>query len=72
MRSISIRLEDDLENRLEKLARETGRSKSYYTRLALLEFLEEREDYLLGIAALERKERTVSLDELERELGLAG
>ena len=67
---LGIRLEPDLEKRLEKLAKQTGRSKSYYARLAIQQFLEDREDYLLGIAALERKEPRISLKELERELGL--
>src|ERR1035438_7604968 len=53
---LGIRLEPDLEKRLEKLAKQTGRSKSYYARLAIQQFLEDREDYLLGIAALARKE----------------
>ena len=67
---LGIRLEPDLEKRLDRLAKETGRSKSYYAKLAIREFLEEREDYLLGIAALERNEPRISLEELERELGL--
>lgn len=71
MKSMTVRIEDELDDRLEKLAHETGRTKSYYTRLALLEFLEEREDYILGMAALERRESAVSLAELERELDLA-
>ena len=41
------------------------------TREAILQFLEDREDYLLGIAVLERDEPTISLEELERRLGLA-
>jgi RHH-type transcriptional regulator, rel operon repressor / antitoxin RelB len=71
MRSMTVRLEDDLDERLGNLARETGRTKSYYTKLALQEFLEEQEDYLLGIAALERREPTVSLEALEKEFDLA-
>ena len=67
---LGIRLEPELEKRLEKLAKKTGRSKSYYARLAIRQFLEDREDYLLGIATLERNEPRISLDELERELGL--
>ena len=55
---------------MERLAKKTGRSKSYYARLAIRQFLEDREDYELGVAALERKEPRISLDELERELGL--
>lgn len=67
---LGIRLEPELEQRLEELARETGRSKSYYAKQAIREFLDDREDYLLGIAALERNEPRISLEELERELGL--
>jgi RHH-type rel operon transcriptional repressor/antitoxin RelB len=68
---MTVRLEDDLDERLGNLARETGRTKSYYTKLALLEFLDEQEDYVLGIAALERREPTISLEALEKELDLA-
>jgi RHH-type transcriptional regulator, rel operon repressor / antitoxin RelB len=68
---LGIRLEAELEERLEKLAKKTGRSKSYYAREAIRQFLEDREDYLLGIAVLERDEPTISLEELERRLGLA-
>jgi len=69
---LGIRLDPKLESRLERLAKETGRSKSYYAKLAIKQFLEDREDYLSGIAALERNEPRISLEELERELGLDG
>jgi len=68
---LGIRLEAELEQKLESLARETGRSKSYYAREAIRQYLEDREDYLKGIAALERREPTITLDELERRIGLA-
>ena len=67
---LGIRLEPELEKRLDRLAKETGRTKSYYAKLAIEQFLEDREDYLLGIAALERMEPRVSLEDVERELGL--
>ncbi len=65
-----VELEPELAARLEQLAKETGQSTSYYAELAIREFLEDREDYLTGIAALERDEPRVSLEQLERELGL--
>jgi RHH-type transcriptional regulator, rel operon repressor / antitoxin RelB len=68
---LGIRLEPELERRLERLAKKTGRSKSYYAREAIRQFLEDREDYLVGIAVLERNEPTIPLEELERRLGLA-
>jgi len=60
----------ELEEKLDSLAKETGRSKSYYAREAIRQYLEDREDYLKGIAALERREPTITLEELERRLGL--
>lgn len=66
---LGIRLEPELEKKLNSLARQTGRSKSYYAREAIRQFLEDREDYLKGIAALERRESTIPLEELERRLG---
>jgi RHH-type transcriptional regulator, rel operon repressor / antitoxin RelB len=68
---LGIRLEPELDAKLERLAKKTGRSKSYYAREAIRQFLEDREDYLLGLAVLERKEPIISLEELERRLGLA-
>jgi RHH-type transcriptional regulator, rel operon repressor / antitoxin RelB len=67
---LGIRLDPKLESRLERLAKDTGRTKSYYAKLAIKQFLEDREDYLRGIAALERNEPRLSLEDLERELGL--
>jgi RHH-type transcriptional regulator, rel operon repressor / antitoxin RelB len=67
---LGVRLEPELEARLERLAQKTGRSKSYYAKEAIRQFLEDREDYLVGLAVLERKEPTVSLEELGRRLGL--
>jgi RHH-type rel operon transcriptional repressor/antitoxin RelB len=71
MQTITIRVPDELEHRLDNLVRETGRTKTYYVRTALEQFIEDREDYLLAVAVLDRKEPSISLDELERNLGLA-
>ncbi len=67
---LGVRLSKETENRLERLTRETGHTKSYYAKKAIEEFLNDREDYLLGLAALERKEPTISLKELEKKIGL--
>jgi RHH-type transcriptional regulator, rel operon repressor / antitoxin RelB len=65
-----VNLDPQLAAQLEQLATETGRSASYYAELAIREFLEDREDYLAGIEALERNEPRVSLEQVERDLGL--
>lgn len=69
---LAIRLPEKLENKLCALSEETNRSKSHYVRLALEEFLEDREDYLTAVALLEQKNPQISLEELERHLGLDG
>lgn len=67
---LGIRLDSETEKRLEKLASQTGRSKSYYAREAIRVFLEDREDYLIGLAALEKQEPRITLEELEKELNV--
>lgn len=46
--AISIRLPDDLNARLERLASKTGRTKSFYVREAIEEQLADLEDYYLA------------------------
>jgi RHH-type rel operon transcriptional repressor/antitoxin RelB len=67
---LALRLSPDLEKRLDELARNTGRSKSYYARLAIEEFLQDQEDYLLAINRLEKNLPGIPIDEVERRLGL--
>ena len=48
---LTIRLPQSIEKRLEKLARRTGRTKTYYVRQAILEHLEDLEDRYLAEGA---------------------
>ena len=66
---VTVRLEREFEKKLEALAKQTGRSKGYCARQAIREFLEDREDYLRGIAVLKRREPVITLEELESRLG---
>ena len=52
--TISIRLGDDIEERLDALAKRTGRTKSHYIREVLIERLEELEDLYLAERVLEK------------------
>ncbi|MSO92007.1 MAG: ribbon-helix-helix protein, CopG family [Rhodospirillales bacterium] len=67
---LAVRLPKAIEVRLERLALRTGRTKSYYVRHAIAEFLDEREDYLIAISRMEKREPRVSLDKLAKRLGL--
>lgn len=72
---LALRLPEEIERRLAALAKRTGRSKSFYAREAILEHLDGLEAEYLSDQVLKRvqegKEQTYTLDELERELGLA-
>jgi RHH-type rel operon transcriptional repressor/antitoxin RelB len=67
---LSVRLSREQEVALEQLAEQTGRSKSYYVKQALDEFLEDRADYLVALAAIERDDRRLTAAEVRRELGI--
>lgn len=71
---LAIRLPDDIETRLAALADQTGRTKTFYAREAILTHLEDLEDYYLAERIMEKvrkgEERLFSLDDVERELGL--
>ena len=59
-----------IEERLEALARKTGRTKTFYAREAILEHLEDLEDYYLAVEAIQEPGRVYSAEEAKRELGL--
>jgi RHH-type rel operon transcriptional repressor/antitoxin RelB len=72
---LALRLPEEIERRLSALAKRTGRTKSFYAREAILEHLDNLEAEFLSDQVLKRvqegQEKTWTLDELERELGLA-
>ena len=67
---LAIRLDPQIEQRLERLAKKTGRTKTYYAREAILEHLEDLEDYYMAVEALQNPGRIYSAEEAKRELGL--
>jgi RHH-type rel operon transcriptional repressor/antitoxin RelB len=71
---LAIRLPQSIEKRLEKLARRTGRTKTFYAREAILQHLEDLEDLYLAEGALERirsgEEKTVPLKTALKRHGL--
>lgn len=71
---LAVRLPPSIEKRLEKLARRTGRTKTFYVREAILEHLEDLEDVYLAERALERirsgEDHTISLKDVMKDHGL--
>ncbi|MEE8484388.1 MAG: ribbon-helix-helix domain-containing protein [Nitrospinota bacterium] len=67
---LTLRLPEKIEKRLEKLAKKTGRTKSYYAKEAIIEYLEDKEDYLLALARLEKNKPSIPIEEVKKRLGL--
>ena len=71
---LAIRLPESIEKRLEKLAKRTGRTKTFYARQAILQHLEDLEDIYLAekrLAAIRSgRTRTIPLQEVMRRYGL--
>ncbi len=67
---LTVRLSRTLESRLNRLAKRTGRPKSYYAKKAIAEFLDEQEDYLIAVTRLEENLPPIPLDEVAKRLGL--
>lgn len=72
--SVSLRLPQDVEGRLQALAASTGRSKTFYMVEAIREHLDDLEDLYLAEKRLvdlrAGKSETISLAEAMRQYGL--
>lgn len=76
MGAVSLRLPDDVSQRLQNLAQMTGRSKTYYMVEAIREHLDDLEDLYLAEQRLvdirSGKTQTVPLEEVMKRYGLEG
>jgi RHH-type rel operon transcriptional repressor/antitoxin RelB len=68
---VAVRLEEDLNARLNKLAKSTGRSKSFYIQQAIARFMEDMEDTFIAIERLENPGQRYSMDEVKELLNVA-
>ena len=72
---LALRLPPELEKRLDDLAEATGRTKSFYARQAIVEYIGDLEDVYLAESRLEDlragRSETISLNDLMKRHGLA-
>lgn len=73
---LAIRLPEDIEIRLDRLAKRTGRTKTFYAREAVLAHIEDLEDTYLAEATLEDiragRSKTLPLESVMKKHGLEG
>ena len=67
---ISIRLPEEMEKRINNLAKSTQRSKSFFIKEALNNYLEDMEDYYEALKRdTDPEQNLISLEELKKALG---
>ena len=69
---LAVRLDAEVERRLEALAARTGRTKTFYAREAIEAHLDDLEDFYLAEERMRtyREGDAVPLEQLKAELGL--
>ncbi len=67
---LAVRLPADIEKRLDKLAKATGRTKTFYVREAILEHLADLEDLYIAQQRLKRPGKQLLINEVEEQLDL--
>jgi RHH-type rel operon transcriptional repressor/antitoxin RelB len=64
---LALRLPADIESRLAEVAKTTGRTKSSLAREAILEHLEDLEDYAIAIERMKKAGKGIPLSEILSE-----
>ncbi len=67
---LAIRLNKELEQEIDLLAKIRGSNRSTVIREAIIQYLEDNEDILLAKQSLSKMSSTKSLKQLRKELGL--
>jgi RHH-type rel operon transcriptional repressor/antitoxin RelB len=73
---LAIRLPESIEKRLARLAKRSGRTKTFYAREAILRYIEDLEDVYDAERAWERiqsgKDKTIPMEDVLKRYGLDG
>ena len=67
---LAIRLDKELEQELDLIAKARGSNRSAVVREAIIRFLDDNEDLQLAKESLSKMKGTKSLKQLRKELGL--
>ena len=67
----AVRLDKELDKKLDELAKKTKRTKSHYAKEAIKIYLEERADYEIALGRLQdHTDKIISAKEMRKRLGL--
>lgn len=70
-KTVSVRLPDDVADKLEQLSEEIKRSKAFLVKSAIEKYLSEYADYQVALDRLRDKDdKIISVDEMREMLGI--
>ena len=67
---LAIRLNENIEQRLQNLSEKTGRTKTYYAREAINAYLQDMEDYYLAQERISTPAKRWSMEDILNEKDL--
>jgi len=71
MATLTLRVEDQLDRKLRRLAKETERPKSYFIKKALELYLQEYEDYQIALARrADKDDEILTMVQMRKALGV--
>ncbi len=71
MATLTLRVEDQLHRKLQRLAKETERPKSYFIKKALELYLQEYEDYQIALARrADKDDEILTMVQMRKALGV--
>jgi len=71
MATLTLRVEDQLNRKLQRLAKETERPKSYFIKKALELYLQEYEDYQIALARrADKDDEILTMAQMRKALGV--
>lgn len=65
---LALRLPPEIEARLDAIAKQNGRTKSAFAREAILEKLEDMEDYAIAVERLQTMGERIDWEDVKAEL----
>ena len=71
MATLTLRVEDQIHRKLQRLAKETERPKSYFIKKALELYLQEYEDYQIALARrADKDDEILTMAQMRKALGV--
>lgn len=70
LKALPVKVPEEIYNRLANLANKTHRTKTFYVREALLNYLEDLEDTYLAVERLKEPGKNITMEEVIRDMNL--